>query len=221
MKTITDCRGFVCKALFVILFLSAGFISASAQTLTSDHLDYAPGDTATLTGSGFQPGEIVTVQVVNADGSPNSNDAPFNVTADANGNFVTLWAVPADSSAWLEMLLATADGQTSGLHAECSFTDASTFDTIDFQQASNQGHPTVPISWINGILNPNNSDYFEGIGVPQRVLFTGIVPTPGDTHALTLRHQALKGGVHAYDFLMSWPQAVTTAGAIGGGPTNE
>src|SRR5437868_13784132 len=100
MKTITHCRGFLCKALFSILFLSAGLIAtASAQTLTSDHLDYAPGDTAILTGTGFQPGETVTVQVVNADGSPNSNDAPFNVTANATGGFVTAWVVPADSSA--------------------------------------------------------------------------------------------------------------------------
>src|SRR5688572_1321046 len=191
MKTITDCKSFakISKALFFILFLSAAFFasSANAQTLTSDHLDYSPGDTAVLTGTGFWPGETVTVQVVNADGSPNSNDAPFNVIADANGNFVTLWLVPADSSAWEELLLATADGQSSGLHAECSFTDAVTFDTIDFHQAANEDHPTLPIEWINGILNPNNSDYFEGIGVPQRILFTGIVPTPGDTHQLTFR----------------------------------
>src|ERR1041385_7125509 len=180
MKTITECRSFVCKALFFILFLSAGFIAtAGAQTLTSDHLDYAPGDVATLTGTGFQPGETVTVQVVKGDGPPKRHDAPFAVTADANGGFVTAWIVPADSSALGELLLATADGQTSGLHAECTFTDASTFDTIDFHQASNQNHPTDPISWINGILNPNNSDYSEGIGVPQRIIFTGIVATSG------------------------------------------
>src|ERR1041384_6084304 len=100
MKTITDCRSFASKALFFILILSAGLITAaSAQTLTSDHLEYAPGDVATLTGTGFLPLEIVTVQVVNSDGSPNSNDAPFNVIADINGNFVTTWVVPADSSA--------------------------------------------------------------------------------------------------------------------------
>src|SRR5262249_34570811 len=149
MKTSTaDCRSFVkiFKAFLLTIILSAGlFASANAQTLTSDHLDYAPGDPATLTGTGFQPGETVTVRVVNADGSPNSNDAPFTVTADANGNFVTVWIVPADSSALGQMLLATADGQSSGLHAECTFTDSSTFATIDFHQASNQDHPTVPI----------------------------------------------------------------------------
>src|ERR1051325_7809848 len=212
MKTSTaDCSGFVkfCKAFLFTLLLSAGMLaSANAQTLTSDHLDYAPGDVATLTGSGFQAGETVTVQVVNADGSPNSNDAPFTITADANGGFVTLWLVPADSSALGELLLATADGQSSGLHAECTFTDASTFDTIDFHQASNENHPTDPISWINGILNPNNSDYSEGIGVPQRVIFTGIVATSGNTHSLTFGHQAVKSGTHAYDFLISWPQSV-------------
>jgi len=223
MKTSTDCRSLakIFKAFLFTLILSAGFFaSANAQTLSSNQFGYAPGDVVTLTATGFQAGETVTVQVVNADGSPNSNDAPWNVTADGSGGFVTTWTVPADSSSLGQLLLATADGQSSALHAEATFVDAG-FSTLDFQQASNQDHPSVPISWINGILNPNNSDYFEGLGVPQRVIFTGLQATPGDTHALNFRHQALKGGVHAYDFLMGWPQAILVAGAIAQGPVNE
>ncbi|MBK5284418.1 MAG: hypothetical protein JJE25_03360, partial [Bacteroidia bacterium] len=221
--TITDCRSFgqISKAIFFILFLSAGLFAsvASAQTLTSDHLDYSPGDTAILSGCGFQPGETVTMQVVRADGSPSTGDTPWNIVADANGCFSTGWIVPAD--AWQQLLLATADGQSSGSHAETTFTDAGTFDTIDFHQASNQNHPTDPIAWINGILNPNNSDYTEGIGVPQRTIFTGIVPTAGNTHALTFGHQAVKGGVRAYDFLISWAQSVQTAADLLNNPVNE
>src|SRR5437868_4685651 len=224
MKTsIAGCSCFaeICKAFLFMLLLSTGiFVSANAQTLTTDQFGYIPGQTAYLTGTGFQAGETVTLQVVNANGSPNSNDAPWNVTTDANGNFSASWVVPTDSSSLDELLLATADGQSSALHAECTFVDAS-FATIDFQQAANQSHPTVPIDWINGILNPNNSDYFEGHGVPQRIIFTGIQATPGDTHSLVFRHQALKGGVHAYDFLMGWPQAILTTGAIAQGSTNE
>src|SRR5688572_23853180 len=110
MKTSTDCRSFAktFKAFLFTLILSAGFFaSANAQTLSSNQFGYAPGDTAILTGTGFQANETVTVQVVNADGSPNSNDAPYNVVADATGTFVTLWIVPADSSALGELLLAT------------------------------------------------------------------------------------------------------------------
>ena len=144
MKTSTDCRSFakIFKAFLFTLLLSAGFLaSANAQTLTTDQFGYAPGATAYLTGTGFQSGEAVTLQVVNADGSPNSNDAPWNVTADASGNFSASWVVPADSSSLGQLLLATADGQASALHAEVTFVDAG-FATIDFNQAANQSHPT-------------------------------------------------------------------------------
>jgi hypothetical protein len=224
MKTTTHCNCFAktFKAFLFTFLLSAGFFASAvnAQTLSTNQFGYIPGDTVTLTGNGFQPGESVTMQVVNADGSPNSNDAPWNITADANGDFLTTWIVPGDSSALGELLLATADGQASALHAEITFVDAG-FATLDFQQASNQDHPSSPISWINGILNPNNSDYYEGHGIPQRVIFTGIQATPGDTHSLVFRHQALKGGVHAYDFLMGWDEAILTTGAIAQGPINE
>src|SRR5689334_22975133 len=152
--TLTDCSGFgkIFKAFLLTLLLSAGMLaSANAQTLTTDQFGYTPGQTVYLSGTGFQAGETVTLQVVNADGSPNSNDAPWGVAADGSGNFSATWVVPADSSALNQLLLATADGQSSALHAEVTFVDAG-FSTIDFNQAANQSHPTQPIDWINGIL---------------------------------------------------------------------
>ena len=55
--------------------------------------------------------------------------------------------------------------------------------------------------------------YFEGISVPQRLVFDNISATTGDAHTLTFNHQANKGGIHAYDFLTSWEQAVAAANA--------
>ena len=57
---------------------------ASAQTLTSDQLDYPPGTTATLTGIGFTPGELVMVQVQHADGriDPAADHESWSVVAD-------------------------------------------------------------------------------------------------------------------------------------------
>src|SRR5260221_12797401 len=169
MKTISRCIGFgkISKAIFFILFLSAGlFVSnANAQTLTTDQGDYAPGSTATITGSGFWANEVVMLQVHHADGTPDTgaDHDPWYVTADANGNFVTTWHVCTDDCVG-STLRASADGQSSSLHAEVLFTD-NNFSTIDFHQASNQdhgcntlpGYPTctavacttsVPISWI-------------------------------------------------------------------------
>ena len=228
MKTITDCTRFgkISKAILFILFFGAGIFASSAfaATVTTDHLDYSPGDIVTITGTGFQPGESVSVRVTHnpltLDDS-SSVHQPWIVVADGSGNFVTTWTVPTDADELGATLLASAYGLSSNAYASASFTDASTFDTIDFHQAANQSHPSVPIDWINGILNSNNSDYFEGIGVPQRIIFTGVVATSGNTHSLTFRHQAIKGGVHAYDFLISYAQAVATAAAIGQGSTNE
>jgi hypothetical protein len=95
----------------------------------------------------------------------------------------------------------------------------------DFRQPRNQNHPSSPLKWTNGSNNLAQSEYFEGMGIPQRIIFTGVSPVQtGNTHALIFRHEAVKhqsGDRHAFDFLMSWEQAVATAGNIGGNSTNE
>src|SRR5207247_4505732 len=107
------------------LFLTCTAGGAIAQTLTSDQPDYPPGSTATLTGAGFAPGESVVVVVHHADASPDSgaDHEPWTVVADENGGFVTTWHVCEDDCVGMT-LRATADGQTSGLHADVVFTDA-------------------------------------------------------------------------------------------------
>jgi Secretion system C-terminal sorting domain len=92
---------------------------------------------------------------------------------------------------------------------------------IDFRQPQNQGHPAVPLSWMSGINNKTQSEYFEGMGVPQRIVFTGLT---GTKHSFKFRHEAVKhqsGDKHGYDFLMSWEQAIATAANIGNGGLNE
>ncbi|MBK5283822.1 MAG: hypothetical protein JJE25_00330, partial [Bacteroidia bacterium] len=89
---------------------------------------------------------------------------------------------------------------------------------VDFQQAANQDHPAQPIRWINSALIPNNSDYFEGMSVPQRVIFFNL---HGTLHEMSFQHKCTKNGIHAYDFLTSWEQAWRAANVIGNGSTNE
>jgi len=115
-------------ALFV-MFVSVSFVQA--QTLTSDQADYPPGSTVTLTGSSFGAGDTVTLEVVHADGTFDNDTSeahePWTVIADAKGNFTTTWFVPADQDELGVLLLATANGQPSGLHAQTTFTDAAQF----------------------------------------------------------------------------------------------
>ena len=82
----------------------------------------------------------------------------------------------------------------------------------DFRQASNNtGAGLGVVTWINSIIQSSNSVYHEGMGVPQRVLFTNVPAASGGIHSLTFSHQFTKGGVHAYDFLVSWAAAQKAA----------
>src|SRR6266542_2278451 len=138
------------KRITIALFLmlaSASFLQA--QTLTSDQADYAPGTTATLTGSGFQAGETVAVQVLHADyqpGDPIGEDhEPWYVTADDNGNFTTTWHVCEDDCIGAT-LIATADGQTSSRHAEVSCTDAISLSSLSLTSGTTNGGTLVTIN---------------------------------------------------------------------------
>jgi hypothetical protein len=113
--------------LFAITLTSVTAFSQTA-TIATDQLDYAPGYTVVITGTGFQPSEIVTIQVVHYDGNgDNTSPAhqPDTTLANADGNVNKIWLVPPDQDESGATLLLTADGQTSGLHAQAIFTDAS------------------------------------------------------------------------------------------------
>jgi hypothetical protein len=69
--------------------------------------------------------------------------------------------------------------------------------------------------WISSILLQTNSNYREGMSVPQRTLFTNIPATSGNVHTLLFSHQATKGGIHAYSHLTSFEQAIAATTAAG------
>jgi hypothetical protein len=153
----------------VILFsfiTNFSFAQTATATLSSDQEDYPPGSTATLTGSGFAAGETVTLQVLHVGSDPDGTDPqyhePWTVIADENGNFVTTWWVPNDGDALGASFKATADGQTSKLHAETFFTDALRTDTypsafLTFTGGAsyclNATTSNLSITWSNAICN--------------------------------------------------------------------
>lgn len=91
---------------------------------------------------------------------------------------------------------------TSVVHANMS---------TDFVQCADENPTPGVCDWIVSILNRNNSQYTEGRGVPQRLIFDAIAPTAGNMHTLTFSVLWSKGGIHAYDWLMSYDQAKVTA----------
>ncbi|MFU8890106.1 MAG: hypothetical protein ACNA76_00410, partial [Anaerosomatales bacterium] len=80
----------------------------------------------------------------------------------------------------------------------------------DFRQLEN----TTP-KWIGSALNNQNSDYVEGMSVPQRLVLTGAETSIPQSY-VTFEYQFTKGGKYAYDFITSWSQAIDAAQAYGG-----
>ncbi|MCC7428811.1 MAG: hypothetical protein IT557_18105 [Alphaproteobacteria bacterium] len=108
-------------------------------------------------------------------------------------------------------MFGTAD-DVNGAVAYDSFTDAL---VVDFRQATNNnGEPggLGDIDWLNSIIQESNSVYYEGMALMQRAILTGFTDTGNDKYIqLDFAHQSTKGGVHAFDWLVSWGQAVALA----------
>jgi hypothetical protein len=60
-------------------------VRAIAQTIRTDQNAYAPGNTVSIFGAGWLPGETVNLGVSEAPAT--DPDASIAATADANGNF--------------------------------------------------------------------------------------------------------------------------------------
>src|SRR5262245_36102645 len=79
-----------------------------SPSLETDKPDYVPSETAIISGSNFQLGETVQLQVLHTDGTPNTGGghAPFSVVdggagdldGQVDGNFQTTWFVDPDDS---------------------------------------------------------------------------------------------------------------------------
>src|SRR5213594_4937521 len=66
-------------------FLAALALPASAATVATDKLDYAPGQTVVITGSGWEPGE--TVVLILHEEPQLDPDLQLTAYADENGDF--------------------------------------------------------------------------------------------------------------------------------------
>ena len=119
-----------------ILFLAGG--SNSTGTLTSaelygfstvktDAADYAPGSIVTITGTGWQPGETVTLTLVE---SPLVDTHPvLTAVADSSGKIVNTDFSPDVHDVNIRFYL-TAVGSGSGSQAQTTFTDSISLSSV-------------------------------------------------------------------------------------------
>ena len=198
----------VAIAVLVTGLLSVGGTSLLAVgtlcTLTggynvcTDKLDYSPGETVQITGSGFPSYASLTVRVTD----PNWGVELTYPTADAGGNFSTSYYVVGlggtyyvDVFDWSGNLLATH-----------TFTDTNPNASVDFTQCQNDDGPPNPskndgvkdpCSWTGGAINQTNSKYTEGDAVPQRLLLK--IPN-ADTYTMRFQYEFSNSSIYAYDF---------------------
>ncbi|HEU4940086.1 MAG TPA: hypothetical protein VFT97_00555, partial [Candidatus Eisenbacteria bacterium] len=149
--------------LFFVLGLAAlaAASPASAQTVATDKLDYYPGETVIVTGSGWLPGERVSLFF---------SETPYQFVP------LTLYA-EADSTGAIysdeyiiqpyhlgTAFVLTAYGLTSGLMAQTTFTDspkvgsvvASTQSGVSCAGTSSQATYTVTVNRGSGSGSPGN-----------------------------------------------------------------
>jgi hypothetical protein len=109
--------------LSLLLLCLAWQLPAGAATLTTDQADYQPGQTITFTGTGWQPGEAVAIDVYETSVDPLFWEGGVSATADASGNIFNSSFLVQQSFLGLGFL-ANATGQASGLTASTTFTDS-------------------------------------------------------------------------------------------------
>jgi len=153
----------------------AAVTPAFAATVSTDQSDYAPGSTATITGSGFTASESVKLQVLHADGTPStgSDHDPWTVTADDNGGFTTTWFVCTDDCVG-STLQVTAAGLSSGATAQATFKDGANLGSVRLVNVTSSSGGCVKYAAGKGDAeNPDN--WFVQEGQTYTLTFAGPV----------------------------------------------
>jgi hypothetical protein len=89
-------------------------------TVRTDKEDYAPGEIVTITGSGWEPGETVFMQL--HEDPLVHGDRTLSAVADENGHIFNNSFSPEEHDIGVRFVLE-ATGQTSGRTAQATFTD--------------------------------------------------------------------------------------------------
>jgi hypothetical protein len=180
---------------------SAAIVSALVEpTVTTDKDDYAPGEDATITASGFEAGATVTFEVdhVSDEGADGAYGTADDTTIDlggeghdawtvtdggegdldgeANGTIVTTWHVNPDDSADERFLVTASDGESTATN---TFTDALPTDSsVDLTETGGEG-------FVNGAFFTNDA---QGAG-------TGVI----DSFVRISTNQSVEEGYNTSD----------------------
>ncbi len=165
---------------------------AQAPVIASDKADYHPDDTITIFGNFFESFKNLVLKIVGGVGDTYVEFVQ-EIQTNADGAFT---AVQQLDNVFRPDYSATISDEGGTALAEHSFTDAI---PVDFKQcANNRSEGAGTCDWINSILQASNSSYFEGMSVPQRLLYRSV---GNGVHTISFKYSYTKGGIHAYDFI--------------------
>ena len=181
----------------------------SFATITTDQADYPPGTTVNISGSGWQPGETVTLALVE---SPlYDTHGPYSAVADSNGNIFNNQFMTDEHDANIRFYL-TARGSVS--QAQMTFTDSTQLKSLTVGEqtgsltAGTAGSVTYPITvgfngngscTVNlsvttalpsGVQSSFNPSSLSGTGtqtVPATLTITTSSSTPTGTTGFTVK----------------------------------
>ncbi len=157
-------------------------VNTSSATLTTNKADYAPTDTALITGNGFIAHHAYKLIITSSD-TP-AVDFETEIKTDENGTFI--YAYQLDGNYRPNYQVAVKDGDT--VIATTTFTDGSGDPShADYEHWSDKS----PANWQNGALQSSNSQYFEGEVVPHYWTIQNL--TSGGTYGFNIY----------YDYFMS------------------
>ena len=141
----------------VVLVTAAGEASESSiATVSTDREDYSPGQNVIVTGSGWEPGETVTLLFHEDVDPPIHPDKSLTAVADANGQILNQEYLIDDEDDGIQFIL-TATGLTSGRTAQTTFTDGNKlqFTTAAFSVAFSTCSPAITVQMLQG-NSPDN-----------------------------------------------------------------
>ena len=176
-------------------------------SVTTDKLDYAPGETALFTVTGVTEGGAVTFDLADDPDDPGDDgDADIypsftivdggalDLDGVADGSITAAWLVPTNgdpNNATLNLTVTDwgADGVLGGgddRTATATFTDAA----ISYEQWE-----TITGDWAGGQANSNQTGFVEGDVTPHRVLLTDL--EPDTTYGIVVRFDYYQSNTNA------------------------
>jgi hypothetical protein len=213
---------------------STPLFASSNAAISTDKLDYAPGETAHITGRGFRAGETVRVRIHEDPHTP--QERGMDVVADGDGSFVGDYLVQ-DYDLSMKFIVG-ARGLTSGLTAQTTFTDGAvrvkTFGTggtpanVDWAKYSSSNCTGAAVSFgtISAVTTGSGTDIPGGTSSGSLLLTAqsvsgysfvnwsgGIGPltSPNAANPICVVHQ---NGTRNIDLTYSAANAAPVAGAV-------